>query len=318
MTVHGAADRDLDVLVVGDANPDLVLRGDVVPRFGQAEQLLDAADLVLAGSAGIVAAGTARLGLRTALVAHVGRDPFGDLVVAGLAECGVDTSVLRVEDDVPTGLSVILSAPDDRAILTRLGAIPLLDPDTVGDDLLARARHVHVASWFLVPGLAARGADLLARARAAGCTTSPDTNWDPAGRWDGVATALPHVDVVLPNATELVALARVLDVSVAADDVEHAAAVLRAAGPRVALKAGAAGAVGWDDAGRHTAAGLAVDVVDTTGAGDSFDAGFLAAMLGGRPFGECLRHAAVAGSLSTRLPGGTAAQATRAELAGLV
>ena len=316
MTVHDAADRDLDVLVVGDANPDLVLRGDVVPRFGQAEQLLDAADLVLAGSAGIVAAGAARLGLRTALVAHVGADPFGDLVVTGLAAAGVDTSLLRVEDDVPTGLSVILSAPDDRAILTRLGAIPLLDPDTVTDDVLARARHVHVASWFLVPGLAARGADLLARARAAGCTTSLDTNWDPADRWDGVAAALPHVDVVLPNAAELVALGRVLDPG--ADDVDAAAAVLRAAGPRVALKAGAAGAVGWDDSGRHTAAGLAVDVVDTTGAGDSFDAGFLAAMLDGLPFAACLRHAAVAGSLSTRAAGGTAAQATRAELSGLV
>ena len=86
----------------------------------------------------------------------------------------------------------------------------------------------------------------------------------------------------------------------------------------IETKAGAAGAVGWDDSGRHTAAGLAVDVVDTTGAGDSFDAGFLAAMLDGLPFAACLRHAAVAGSLSTRAAGGTAAQATRAELSGLV
>ncbi len=316
--------RDLDVLVVGDLNPDLVLRGDVVPRFGQAEQLLDAADLVPAGSAGIVAAGTARLGLRTALVAHVGRDLFGDLVVGALAARGVDTSTVRVEDDVPTGLSVILSAPGDRAILTRLGALPLLDPDAVGDDLLARARHVHVASWFLLPGLAARGAALLARARAAGCTTSLDTNWDPAGRWGGVADALPHVDVLLPNGTELVALAAALPGGTdggrdgGTDDLGAAAAVLRAAGPLVAVKAGAAGALGWDAAGRHAAPGLVMDVVDTTGAGDSFDAGFLAAWLDGRPFAECLRWAAVAGSLSTRAAGGTSAQATRAEVEGLV
>lgn len=316
--------RDLDVLVVGDLNPDLVLRGDVVPRFGQAEQLLDAADLVPAGSAGIVAAGTARLGLRTALVAHVGRDLFGDLVVGALAARGVDTSTVRVEDDVPTGLSVILSAPGDRAILTRLGALPLLDPDAVGDDLLARARHVHVASWFLLPGLAARGAALLARARAAGCTTSLDTNWDPAGRWDGVADALPHVDVLLPNGTELVALAAALPggphdgTDDGTDDLEAAAAVLRATGPLVVVKAGAAGALGWDAAGRHAAPGLTLDVVDTTGAGDSFDAGFLAAWLDGRPFAECLRWAAVAGSLSTRAAGGTSAQATRAEVEGLV
>jgi len=311
--------RDLDVLVVGDANPDLVLRGDVVPRFGQAEQLLDAADLVLAGSAGIVAAGTARLGLRTALVAHVGRDLFGQLVVSALAERGVDVTGLHVEDDVPTGLSVVLSAPDDRAILTRLGALTRLDPDAVGDDLLARARHVHVASWFLLPGLAARGAGLLARARAAGCTTSLDTNWDPARRWAGVREALAVTDVLLPNEAELVALAGALEDDARAPAGPDAAAHrLQAAGPDVAAKAGAAGAVGWDAAGRHTAPGVSVDVVDTTGAGDCFDAGFIAARLDGRPFAECLRWAAVCGSLSTRAAGGTQAQATRAEVDGLV
>ena len=61
-----------DVLVVGDANPDLILRGDVVPRFGQAEQLLDGADLVIGGSGGIVAHGLARLGRSTRLVAAIG------------------------------------------------------------------------------------------------------------------------------------------------------------------------------------------------------------------------------------------------------
>ena len=80
----------LDVLVVGDANPDLVLRGDVRPRFGQAEQLLDAADLVLGGSAAITAAGCARLGLRTALLAAVGDDVFGAFVRERLAERGVE------------------------------------------------------------------------------------------------------------------------------------------------------------------------------------------------------------------------------------
>jgi sugar/nucleoside kinase (ribokinase family) len=283
----------------------------VVPRFGQAEQLLASADLELAGSAGIVAAGCARLGLRTALAAHVGRDAFGELVLARLADRGVDTGPVVVHDDEPTGLSVILSTPGDRAVLTLAGALARLDPDEVSDALLARARHVHVAGFFLVPGLVARGADLLRRARAVGCSTSLDTNWDPAGRWETARPALAHVDVVLPNAAELAALAGGLE-------AEAAAAAVRALGPRIALKAGAAGAIGWDDDGRHERPGLAMDVVDTTGAGDSFDAGFIAAALAGRSFGDCLRWAAVAGSLSTRAPGGTRAQPTSAELAGLV
>src|SRR3954470_4119261 len=80
----------LDVLVVGDANPDLVLRGDVRPRFGQAEQLLTGAELVLGGSAAITAAGCARLGLRTALLSVLGGDVFGALVRQRLTERGVE------------------------------------------------------------------------------------------------------------------------------------------------------------------------------------------------------------------------------------
>jgi sugar/nucleoside kinase (ribokinase family) len=326
----GPADRELDLLVVGDANPDLVLRGDVVPAFGQAEQLLDAADLVLAGSAGITAAGAARLGVRTALAAHVGADPFGDLVRSELAARGVDTGPLVVDRDLATGLSVILSRPDDRAILTFLGAIDRLTPDDVPDELLARTRHVHVASWFLIPALAEGGRRLLERARAAGCSTSLDTNWDPARRWAGVREALPLVDVLLPNRAELLALAggpasgAEVDVApdvapddVADDAVERAARRIRALGPLVAMKAGADGAIGWDAAGRHHRPGVPVAVVDTTGAGDSFDAGFLAGWLAGLPFAGCLRWAAVAGSLSTRAAGGTTAQAHRDEVLAL-
>jgi len=320
--------RTLDLLVVGDANPDLVLRGDVVPRFGQAEQLLDAADLVLAGSAGIVAAGAARLGLRTALVAHVGCDTFGHAVLDQLRERGVDVSAIITHDDVATGLSVILSGVEDRAILTHLGAIALLTADDVPDALLARTRHMHIASWFLIPELASGGAGLLARARVAGCTTSLDPNWDPAGGWLGVTGALADVDVLLPNQAELLALAaRALhserplhgDASAPGEmPLERAAAVLRAHGPMIAMKAGAAGAVGWDDAGRHTAAGLPVTVVDTTGAGDSFDAAFLAGWLARRPFAECLRWATVGGSLSTGAAGGTGAQPTADQLRALI
>src|SRR5215831_14544071 len=111
------------LLVVGDANPDLVLRGDVVPRFGQAEQLLDAADLVLGGSAAITAHGAARLGVPTRLLAAVGADVYGSFVRSTLVAAGVDVALVRTTDG-STGLSVVLSATGgDRAILTLTGAI---------------------------------------------------------------------------------------------------------------------------------------------------------------------------------------------------
>lgn len=294
-----------DVLVVGDANPDLVLRGDVRPRFGQEEQLLSAADLVLGGSAAITAAGCARLGLRTGLLARVGDDIFGAFTRERLRERGVE--LLVPAGPVPTGLSVILSAPDDRAILTLPGAIPTLRPEDVTDELLGAARHVHVASLFLQPALAAGLAGVFARARARGVTTSLDTNWDPSGRWDGVGEILAATDVFLPNTAELLAVTR-------QSDVDTAAAALVGAGTTVVLKDGARGARAWWPGGECKAPGLPVDVVDTTGAGDSFNAGFLAARRSGRPVPDAVAWAAAAGSLSTRAAGGTAAQATADEV----
>jgi len=299
------------VLVAGDANLDLVLRGDVVPRFGQAEQLLDGADLVLGSSAGIAAAGLARLGVDTALVARVGADVFGDHTRELLAAAGVDTASVAVSEQ-PTGVSVILSAPHDRAILTLTGALAGL----TGAEVLAAsadATHLHVASFFLVPGLARELPAVLARVRERGVTTSLDTNWDPAERWDGVAECLPHLDVLLPNAQEAVALARALGDD-PADAVAASVGIARR-GPLVVVKDGADGGfAATPDGAVVRAPGLVLDVVDTTGAGDSFDAGFLAAWLDGRPLAEAVRWAAVAGSLSTRAAGGTGGQATRAEV----
>jgi len=312
------------VLVLGDANPDLVLHGDVVPRFGQAEQLLDGLHLVLGGSAAIVACGLAALDVPVGLAAVVGDDVFGRTVLAALGERGVDTSAVRVDPGTPTGISVILApggdAADhpggDRAILTYPGTIPALRADEVSDGLLRRTTHVHVASYFLQPQLAADLPQLLARARAAGCTTSLDTNWDPACRWTGVVDVLGLVDVFLPNAAELHAVADAA--GLAPGDLADRAEALRRLGPalaQVVVKAGADGGLAATADGVVRAPGLPVAVVDTTGAGDSFDAGFLAAFVRRLPVAECLRWAAAAGSLSTRAAGGTAAQARSAELA---
>ena len=304
------------ILVAGDANLDLVLRGDVVPRFGQAEQLLDGADLVLGSSAGICASGLARLGVEVALSARVGRDMFGDETRRLLSDSGVDVDDV-VLGDGPTGLSVILSGAADRAILTLTGAMAEVDGDDVRRALVRfGAGHLHVSSFFLTPALAGALPALLAEARAGGITTSLDTNWDPAERWEGVAACLPHLDLLLPNAAEAVALAAAC--GLAASDPLIAAGALAALGPTVVVKDGAAGGFavgGGARAGESVRApGLRLDVVDTTGAGDSFDAGFLAAWVTGLPLADCVRWAAVAGSLSTRAAGGTGAQATRAEL----
>ncbi|CAN5280406.1 sugar kinase [soil metagenome] len=300
------------ILVVGDANPDLVLRGDVVPRFGQAEQLLDSAGLVLGSSAGIAASGLAALGVPTSLVAVIGDDDFGRFTRSALVANGVDDAELIVDPALPTGLSVILSSPGDRSILTLPGAIPALTAAAVRAAVeRVHPAHVHVASYFLQPALANELPALLSWLRSLGITTSLDTNWDPSGRWAGLAEVLPHVDYLFPNLEELAAIAAALG-SAGPDAAAHVAAF----GPSIVVKAGRDG--GWSRTPHGTvttAPGLVLDVVDTTGAGDSFDAGYLAAMLDGvTDEAVRLRWAAVAGSLSTRAAGGTGSQPSRAEL----
>lgn len=303
------------VLVAGDANVDLVLRGDIVPRFGQAEQLLDAAELVLGGSAAIAACGLAELEVETHLVAVVGDDEFGAVTRAALEAAGVHTATVATDAVQPTGVSVILSAPGDRSILTLPGTIPLLRSGAVRRAVeVVSPDHVHFASYFLQPQLAKELPVLLRWLRDRGVSTSLDTNWDPVERWEGLAEALPLIDYLLPNGEELRAIAAALGPAPGSD--EAAAEVIAARGPRVVVKAGKSG--GWSlSAGSavQRAPGLVVEVVDTTGAGDSFDAGYLAAIAHGVESEEArLRWAAVAGSLSTLGSGGTAAQANLSRL----
>ncbi len=307
-----------DVLVVGDANPDLILSGDVVPRFGQVEQLLDGADMVIGGSGGILAHGLARLGRSARLVAATGSDTLGDLMRQLLSAGGVDTSALLRQSGQATGITVVLTGPEDRAVLTHLGAIPQLnraDVQTALDQaVLDGAKHLHVASYFLLSELIPELPGLVEDAQARGLTTSLDTNFDPAERWEGVTDLLPHLDLLLPNRQEVLGLAARLT-GPTPDDIEAAAAVLAAAGPIVVVKDGAQGAVSVDSSGQVLRApGIPVVTLDTTGAGDTFDAAYLDSFLRGLDPMECLRRACVAGAASTSALGGTAGQPTITQL----
>ena len=301
------------VLVVGDANPDLVLRGDIVPRFGQAEQLLDAADLVIGGSAAITAHGLARLGRPVSLLAAIGADVLGATQRELLTTAGVDTGPLVERAAVPTGITVVLSRGDDRAILTFPGAIPTLTADEVSAAIatVPDVRHVHVASLYLHPALIGGLAPVLAEARASGRTVSLDTNDDPAGAWRGVDELLPHLDVLLPNASEAIALAG----SRAGTDPAEAARTLADRGPLVVVKLGADGALaaGCDGTVRTTP-GVRAPLVDTTGAGDTFDAAFLDAWLAGSDVATCLLRGVHAGAHAVGAAGGTAGQPTASQL----
>ncbi|RCG31769.1 carbohydrate kinase family protein [Sphaerisporangium album] len=302
-----------DLLVIGDANPDVILGPlDAPLAFGQREQLVGTGALTLGGSGAIMACGAARLGLRVAFAGLVGDDDAGRYVRDTLAACGVDVAALRMDPGLPTPLTVVITREGDRAILTAPGTLAATTAGVVPERLLSGSRHVHAASYFLMPRLAGALPGLFRAARAHGATTSLDTNDDPTGRWDpaGLAAVLAETDILLPNAHEARHLA-----TGAAGALETAAADLAARGPLVAVKNGADGALCHDGHTLVTTAGIAVTPADTVGAGDSFDAGFVAATLNGMPVEGALEFAAVCGALSTRAHGGTTAQPTWDEAA---
>jgi sugar/nucleoside kinase (ribokinase family) len=294
-----------DLVVIGDCNPDvLVLGDDVTPVFGQHEKLVGSVSLVIGGSAAITAVAAARLGLRVALVAAVGADAAGDLMLAQLAAENVDTSAVLVRPGAPTGMTVALSSGGDRAILTATGAMASLSADDVPAALLRQARHVHVSSYFLLerslgPGLAG----LLAAARAAGAGTSLDTNWDPAGRWGGelLRGVIEEVGLLLPNQAEALLLS-------GTGRLADAVAALTAGGRTVAVKLGQQGVLCAGPAGLYRAAPPATNtpVVDATGAGDCCNAGLITGLLRGIGLAAAAGLGCAVGAASTMAAGGTA------------
>lgn len=293
----------VDLVVVGDCNPDvLVVGGDVTPAFGQQEKLVDTITMVVGGSAAITAVAAARLGLRVALVAVIGADAAGSFMLAELAREGVDGSAVVVAPDGPTAMTIALSRGEDRAILTAIGAAATLTASDVPAELLRQARHVHVSSYFLLEdSLGAGLAGLFEAARAGGATTSLDTNWDPAGRWgdDRLRAAMRQADLLLPNEAEALCLS-------GRDSLPEAVAELAAAGSRLVIKLGARGALCVDGGRQYRVRPPRLCPVDTTGAGDCFNAGLLAGLARGLPLPQAAALGCAVGAASTQAAGGTA------------
>ncbi len=298
-----ALDTFFDILVAGEINPDLILAGDVAPVFNQTEKLVDSAVLTIGSSSAIFACGAARLGLKVAFIGVCGDDIFGHFMLAEMQKRGVDVSNVIVHKDGQTGLSLILNQGSDRAILTYPGLIAVLRASDISDALLKNAHHLHVASYFLQTNLQPDLPGLFQRARSFGLTTSLDTNHDPSERWTGFDELLSVTNVLLPNEREAVSLSGASNVHVAADKLTSRVESL-------GIKLGAQGALGVKNGEKVQVASIPVNVIDTVGAGDSFDAGFLYGYLNKWPLKKSLRLACICGALSTQRAGGTDGQPT--------
>ncbi len=298
MQLNHASRVPLNVLTVSDMCVDLVVSGNVRPEFHQVEQIVGDYAIELGGSANIFASQLAKLGERVGVIGYVGCDNFGEFALQELRGAGVDTTYVKRHSSVKTGLGIALTEPGDRAILTYLGSIDATQPVDLQEMLLSSCRHWHLASYFLLRSLRDAWPDWIQQCRKAKITVSFDTNWDPDNRWKGANELLPYVDVFLPNAAEARALT-------GEADVWKAAKLLAAKGPLVVVKCGAKGVIAvhgekaWQIKGSECQ-DSPLAVVDTTGAGDNFDAGFLRGWLLGHSIDSSLQlgHRCALSSLS--------------------
>ena len=296
------------VLVAGELNVDLILQGyQAFPVPGK-EVLVDDFVMTLGSASAICAMGLARLGASVAFLSVVGDDPWGAYCVEAMRGAGIDVSRVAVDSTLKTGVTVSLtSANRDRALVSYLGSIAALEAAAITDDAFRGFDHLHMSSYFLQKRLRPSFAAVFKRARAAGLSTSLDPGFDPSERWGAdLKDTLREVDLFFPNEVELRGITGTGDVREGLKRLENGRT-------RIIAKLGPRGAAALVDGALLEVPAFPVEPVDTTGAGDSFDAGFLYAWLEGLPLAECLRWGAACGSLSTRGSGGTGHQAHRAE-----
>jgi sugar/nucleoside kinase (ribokinase family) len=289
----------LDCLVAGDANADLLIEGIAKLEF-EKEKLATDMNLVLGGSSSIFAFNLARLGAKVGFVGVVGDDFFGTFVTERLRWAGVDVHALRRLRRTKTGLTIWCNQGSQRAGITYNGTIAMVRAGDV-DRELRRARHLHVGAYFLLEKLHPGAVALFRKAKKLGLTTSLDCNYDPAETWDsGIRQVLKFTDIFFPNEIEALRLTK-------SRNVEHAATELAKLSRIVVVKLGARGALVCTEGRKFHVPALKARVVDTTGAGDSFDAGFLACWFKGGSIEASARAGAVAGARAVSAVGGTGA-----------
>lgn len=298
-----------DVLVVGELNVDLILNGiESFPEMGK-EKIAKQMSLVMGSSSAIFACNLASLGNRVGFIGKIGNDSFGDLVISNLEKKGVDTQLIIRSDSTFTGATVVLNFEQDRAMVTCPGAMESLSVKDIPFLEMGKARHLHLSSYFLQPGIRGDVAEIFRTAREKGLTTSLDIQWDPEEKWEfDYKSVLPYVDIFLPNESEIKALAAETDTLRALDKIKRYA-------NSIALKCGERGGMLWEKDELIRRQAYTNDrFVDAIGAGDSFNAGFIHRFLQGAPGTSCLDFGNLAGAISTTAAGGTGAFTTPGEI----
>ncbi len=287
---------------MGELNIDLILNQiEDFPKVGK-EILADKMDLALGSSSAICASNLSSLGLKVAFIGKLGNDLFGRFIIDELQKKGVDTSLIIIDDTLKTGATIALSYGEDRAMVTHQGAMSHVGLNDINIEELKKAKHLHFSSYFFQPGFKNSLDGLFKMAKAEGLTTSLDVQWDPSENWDlELEKVLPFVDIFVPNEVELLKLTGQTDMVLAINKVLNLSKYL-------VVKCGVKGSIlCYENKKIVKTPFFNNDVVDTIGAGDSFNAGYISKFIKGGSPEECQIFGNLTGAISTTKPGGTQA-----------
>lgn len=285
-----------DVLCVGIVNLNMVFRPVPMDMMGRDVTLADSLENLCGGDAVNQAVTLSRLGLRAAVAGKIGADAVGEMIRRQLGERGVDASVLATDPEAASGVCIVMVRPDgSRNFLSYRGALERFCPADFELGLAGEARAVSIGSMFALRELDGPGVgEILCRARRLGALTFADTKADTYGiGYQAVRGTIGHLDYFLPSYDEAAAM------SGEKDPARMAELFLGDGAGHVVIKLGEQGvyARARGEAGRYFPAWRA-DVVDTTGAGDNFVAGLIAAVLEGGSFADSIRFASGVAAVS--------------------
>jgi sugar/nucleoside kinase (ribokinase family) len=295
------------VAIIADLCLDMVFTGDVTPQYGQVEQFVDDYRIELGGSATIFASQFTKLGGAIRMYGAVGNDFLGGYLLDQLDKLGISTQFILSSDDHKTAIGLGLARGDDRAMLTYAGSMNAIRAVEINrSGILQTAKHLHIASYFLLEQLQPFWTHELPALKQRGMTISLDTNWAPREDWEAVHPILPYIDVLIPNEEEALRIS-------GQTQVDEAGRWLAQFGGLVVIKRGEKGATVFDGSSvQHfrvpEALSKDLTIADTTGAGDNFDAGFVYAWLRKAPLDECVDLALRCGTGSLSAIGGIAGQ----------
>lgn len=289
-----------DVYVYGDVNIDIVIPGiEKFPAPGQEDEV-DVMETMVGGGAALFTLGVGKLGLHPVFQGAVGDDCYGQMILDEFSRRNVDTGLLEVSDTEKTGISISFTNERDRSFLTMRGTNARLDISAVRVEEVKKAGHIHMTGYA---GSANHDAylTLLKKIKEqTQATVSFDLGWDSSGEWKPeIYELFPYIDVLFMNETEAIHYSR-------KETAEKAGLDFAAHCPVVALKLGSKGSIAFADGKVFKKKCFPVEVVDTTGAGDSFNAGFIYGYLSGRTVEECLLCGNGCGALSVTALGGNA------------